>query len=165
MVTATRPRIETGRNTVYSSGGVVVSISPLAASAGARVLGGWRQRLRRGDSHRGRGGGDGSSGVRRGRRAFRDHAPRQDGPGSWNERQRKGSHGSEPRLLCQARSQAYAAARAAGRRDSGRNPGVGADKRAVRHATTGQADRAGHRVRGGRLRCQRATGRRVQSAQ
>ena len=38
MVTATRPRIETGRNTVYSSGGVVVSISPLAASAGARVL-------------------------------------------------------------------------------------------------------------------------------
>ena len=38
MVTATRPRIETGRNTVYSSGGMVVSISPLAASAGARVL-------------------------------------------------------------------------------------------------------------------------------
>ncbi len=38
MVTATKPRIETGRNTVYSSGGVVVSISPLGASAGARVL-------------------------------------------------------------------------------------------------------------------------------
>lgn len=38
MASATRPRIETGRNTVYSSGGVVVSISPLAASAGARVL-------------------------------------------------------------------------------------------------------------------------------
>ena len=30
--------IETGRSTVYSNGGVVVSISPLAASAGARVL-------------------------------------------------------------------------------------------------------------------------------
>ena len=30
--------IETGRSTVYSIGGVVVSISPLAASAGARVL-------------------------------------------------------------------------------------------------------------------------------
>ncbi len=38
MAAATRPKIETGRNTVYSSGGVVVSISPLAASAGARVL-------------------------------------------------------------------------------------------------------------------------------
>ena len=35
---ATRPQIETGRSTVYSSGGVVVSISPLAASAGASVL-------------------------------------------------------------------------------------------------------------------------------
>ena len=32
------PHIETGRSTVYSNGGVVVSISPLAASAGARVL-------------------------------------------------------------------------------------------------------------------------------
>ena len=31
-------QIETGRSTVYSNGGVVVSISPLAASAGARVL-------------------------------------------------------------------------------------------------------------------------------
>ena len=31
-------KIETGRNTVYSGGGIVVSISPLAASAGARVL-------------------------------------------------------------------------------------------------------------------------------
>ena len=33
-----RPNIETGRETVYSNGGVVVSISPLAASAGVRVL-------------------------------------------------------------------------------------------------------------------------------
>lgn len=32
------PHIETGRSAVYSNGGVVVSISPLAASAGARVL-------------------------------------------------------------------------------------------------------------------------------
>ena len=38
MATATRPQIETGRNTVYSNGGVVVSISPLAATAGVRVL-------------------------------------------------------------------------------------------------------------------------------
>ena len=38
MATATRPLIETGRKTVYSNGGVVVSISPLAASAGVRVL-------------------------------------------------------------------------------------------------------------------------------
>ena len=34
----TTPRIQTGRNTVYSSGGVVVSISPLAVSAGIREL-------------------------------------------------------------------------------------------------------------------------------
>ena len=33
-----RPQIDTGRSTVYSSGGVVVSISPFAASAGAKVL-------------------------------------------------------------------------------------------------------------------------------
>ena len=32
------PIIETGRETVYSNGGAVVSISPLAASAGVRVL-------------------------------------------------------------------------------------------------------------------------------
>ena len=38
MASATRPRIQTGRNTVYSNGGVVVSISPLAVSAGVRVL-------------------------------------------------------------------------------------------------------------------------------
>ena len=34
----TTPRIETGRSTVYSSGGVVVSISPLAVSAGIGEL-------------------------------------------------------------------------------------------------------------------------------
>ena len=34
MTMVTTPRIETGRKTVYSSGGVVVSISPLAVSAG-----------------------------------------------------------------------------------------------------------------------------------
>ena len=34
LTIATTPRIKTGRNTVYSSGGVVVSISPLAVSAG-----------------------------------------------------------------------------------------------------------------------------------
>ena len=34
----TTPRIETGRNTVYSSGGIVVSVSPLAVSAGIREL-------------------------------------------------------------------------------------------------------------------------------
>ena len=38
MATATRPQIETGRATVYSKGGVVVSISPLAATAGINVL-------------------------------------------------------------------------------------------------------------------------------
>ena len=40
MATAapSRPQIDTGRSTVYSSGGVVVSISPFAASAGAKVL-------------------------------------------------------------------------------------------------------------------------------
>ncbi len=35
---AANPKIETGRKTVYSAGGVVVSISPLAATAGVRVL-------------------------------------------------------------------------------------------------------------------------------
>ena len=38
MTMVTTPRIETGRNTVYSSGGVVVSISPLAVSAGILEL-------------------------------------------------------------------------------------------------------------------------------
>ena len=38
MTMVTTPRIETGRKTVYSSGGVVVSISPLAVSAGIREL-------------------------------------------------------------------------------------------------------------------------------
>ena len=40
MATAapSRPQIDTGRSTVYSSGGVVVSISPFAASVGAKVL-------------------------------------------------------------------------------------------------------------------------------
>ena len=38
VATATRPQIDTGRNTVYSKGGVVVSISPLAATAGINVL-------------------------------------------------------------------------------------------------------------------------------
>ena len=38
MVSVSKPQIKTGRSTVYTTGGVVVSISPLAASAGVRVL-------------------------------------------------------------------------------------------------------------------------------
>lgn len=38
MTGVSKPRIDTGRSTVYTTGGVVASISPLAASAGVRVL-------------------------------------------------------------------------------------------------------------------------------
>jgi gamma-glutamyltranspeptidase/glutathione hydrolase len=37
-VSVSKPQINTGRSTVYTNGGVVASISPLAASAGVRVL-------------------------------------------------------------------------------------------------------------------------------
>ena len=38
MATASKPLVKTGRSTVYGKGGMVCSISPLAASAGIRVL-------------------------------------------------------------------------------------------------------------------------------
>ena len=38
MAGKSKPQIKTGRSAVYTNGGVVASISPLAASAGVRVL-------------------------------------------------------------------------------------------------------------------------------
>ncbi len=38
MVSTSKPEIATGRSTVYSKGGIVCSVSPVAASAGAGIL-------------------------------------------------------------------------------------------------------------------------------
>ena len=145
LTIATTPRIKTGRNTVYSSGGVVVSISPLAfqpVSANSRP----RQRFRR-CRGRGRSGiRDRTAVVRFGRRAIRHNVRREVGIGARLNGSGKAPLAASREFFVDRGHRFMPLEGPLAAAIPGEALGLGADSRAIRYATAVEAAGASHRI-------------------